>query len=391
MLSPSAAAPRADTSTDIRQALSRAAAVGRNLLRWWLDELRGFVPSRVRRVFNADPVTARILLDDNGTDVRQVLIEGLSNARHSRPEGPLDQASALAWVAKWRRRWGALMRVDVVLPLSCCLIRCRNVPAAAADRIGDILALEIERAMPFGIGDIRQAWRMIGPAPSNPSNLQVMHVIVKRRFVDPLLAEARNAGAPVSAVDVVGPKGDLMGVNLLSRGERPPSLTGRLNRTIGIMAVLLVLVFAGTTVVAVQRQDEALARLDVETSAARKDAQAARKRVQDANGLSERIGLLRLRRAESIHVVAIWEEVTRRLPDTAWLTNLKIENDTLWIDGYARSASELVGIIAASPMFSGVALSAPVVREDGRANERFQIRMKMESAGAGSIRKVKAP
>src|SRR5262245_13328156 len=142
MLSPGATAPKTDTSTDIRQALSRAAAVGRDVLRWWLDELRGFVPLRVRRVFNADPVTARILLDDNGTDGRQVLIDGLSNAEHSRPEGPLDQALALAWVAKWRRRWGALMRVDVVLPLSCCLIRVRNVPAAAADRIGDILALE---------------------------------------------------------------------------------------------------------------------------------------------------------------------------------------------------------------------------------------------------------
>jgi general secretion pathway protein L len=384
MLSPGNTVP----STNVRQALSRAAGVGRHVLRWWVNELRGFIPSQMREIFGTDPVTAQILLEDNGTNVRQVLITGLSNAAYPHPERPLDQPSALAWTAKRRRRWGALMRVDVVLPSSCCLIRRRNVPAVAADRIGDILALEIERAMPFGVGDIRHAWQMIGPAPADPATLHVMHVIAKRRLIDPLLAEARSAGVPVSTVDVAGSDGNHIGINLLGRSETPPSLAGRLNWAIGIAAILLVLVSIATAVIALQRQDDALARLDAETNAARKEAQAARKRIQDADSLSERIGFLRLRRAEGIRVIALWEEVTRRLPDTAWLTDLRVENDTLWIDGYARSASELVGVIAASPMFSGVALSAPVVREDGRTNERFQIRMKIEGAGTAGVRKA---
>jgi general secretion pathway protein L len=216
-----------------------------------------------------------------------------------------------------------------------------------------------------------------------------MHVIAKRRLIDPLLAEAQRAGVPVSAVDVVGPEGDRIGVNLLSRGETPPSLAGRMNRTIGIAAVLFALVCVATIVVAVQRQDEALTQLEEETNTARKEAQTARKRVQEADSLSERIDFLRLRRAEGVRVIALWEELTRRLPDSAWLTDLKVENDTILIDGYARSASELVGLIAASSMFSGVAFSAPVVREEGRASERFQIRMKIEGAGSPGIRKAK--
>jgi general secretion pathway protein L len=239
--------------------------------------------------------------------------------------------------------------------------------------------------------DVRQAWRPIGPAPSDDASLQVVHVIAKRRLIDPLLAEARSMGVPISAVDVVGAEGDRMGFNLLNRGEAPPSLAGRLRWAIGIAATLLVLVAAATAVVALQRQDQALARLEVESNAARKEAQAVRKRVQDADSLAERISMLRLRRAESVRVVALWEEVTRLLPDTAWLTNVRVENDVLWIDGYARSASELVGIIARSPTFSGVALSAPVVREEARASERFQIRMKIESVGTAGIRKAQRP
>jgi general secretion pathway protein L len=394
MLSPGAVTPRTDARTDAGaggQALSRAATAGRRMLRWWLEELRGLVPARIREIFSADPITAQILLDDNGTHVRRVLMTGLSNAEHLPQGRPLDRPAALAWIARRRRRWRALMRVDAVLPSGSCLIRRRTVPAAAADRIGDVLAFEIERATPFGMGDVRQAWQTVGPAPDDPAMLQVIHVVAKRRLIDPLLAESRRAGVPIAAVDVAGPDNNRLGINLLGRGETPPSLAGVLNWTIGIAAVLLALAFAATAVIALQRQDDALARLDAEIGSVRKEAQAARKRVQDADSLSERIHLLRLRRAEGPRFVAIWEEVTRRLPDTAWLTDLRIENDTLWIDGYARSASELVGLTAASPMFSGVGLSAPVVREDGRSNERFQLRMKIEGAGTASIRKAEAP
>jgi len=387
MLSPGTMAQNAD----IRRPLRRAAQVGRRVLRWWLGELRHLIPSRVRRILSADPMTVQILLHDNGTDVQQVRIKGLSNVEHLRLEGPRDPRSVLAWVAKRRRRWGPLMRVDVALPTDGCLIRHRKVPVAAVERIGDVLALEIERGTPFGMEDVRHAWRVIGPAPLDNASLQVVHVIAKRRLIDPLLAEARSMGVPISAVDVVGAEGDRMGFNLLSRGEAAPSLARRLSWAITTAAALLVLVCAATVLVAMQRQDQALAQLEVQTNAARKEAQAVRKRVQDADTLSERIGAVRLRRAEGIRAVALWEEVTRLLPDTAWLTNVRVENDLLWIDGYARSASELVGIIARSPMFSGVALSAPVVRDEARASERFQIRMKIESAGTAGVRRAERP
>jgi general secretion pathway protein L len=387
MLSPGTTAQNAD----IRRPLRRAAQVGRRALRWWLDELRHLIPTRVRHVLSADPMTVQILVHDNGADVRQVRIKGLSNVERQRLEGPRDPRSALTWVAKRRRRWGPLMRVDVALPAGRCLIRHRKVPVAAVERIGDVLALEIERATPFRLEDVRHAWRVIGLAPLDDASLQVVHVIAKRCLIDPLMAEARSMGVPISAVDVVGAEGDRMGFNLLSRGEAAPSLARRLSWVIATAAALLVLVCAATVVAALQRQDQALAQLEVETNAARTQAQAVRKRVQDADTLSDRIGALRLRRAEGIQVIALWEEVTRLLPDTAWVTNVRIENDVLWIDGYARSASELVGIVARSPMFSSVALSAPVVREEARASERFQIRMKIEGTGTAGIRKAERP
>src|SRR5215467_12383964 len=214
MLSPSTMGQNAD----VRGALRRVAEMGRHVMRWWLDELRHLIPSRVRQLLSADPITVQILLDGNGTDVQEVRIKGLSKVEH---QVPRDRQSALAWVAKRRRRWRSLMRVDVALPASRCLIRHRKVPVAAVERIGDVLALEVERATPFGTENIRQAWRLIGPTPFDDTSMQVVHVIAKRRLIDPLLAEARSMGVPISAVDVMGSEGDRMGFNLLSRGESP--------------------------------------------------------------------------------------------------------------------------------------------------------------------------
>jgi general secretion pathway protein L len=191
-------------------------------------------------------------------------------------------------------------------------------------------------------------------------------------------------------VDVADPDGRAMRVNLLDANEVPSSVADRLNWAIGIALGLFLCVAVATVFTALDRQQQALAALATETGAARTEAQAVRKRQGDFDRLRERIGQLRLRRANNPSLVALWEGVSGLLPDSAWLTDMRLETDTLWIDGYARNAPELVGILAQSPLFSGVTLSSPVVREEARASERFQIRMKIETAGAMGANKREA-
>ena len=372
-------------NAEMRQVLWRAVDLGRRALAWWLDELSHLIPSRVRRVWGTDAIVVTILLQDDGAEVQHTGTGVLSGARPPQASHQGNQQSALAWVAEQRRRWGALMKIDVALPAARCLIRHRRVPAAAADRIREILALELEQSTPFASGDVRQGWRLIGPAPAGEGGLEVEHVVAKRGLIDPVLAEARGVGVRISKVDVMDSQGRLMGINLLTRAEVPLSLAERLNWAIGTAAALLLVVSVAVGLIVLQRQDQAMAHLAAETSAARKEAQDVRQRVQDAEGLLERVGRLRERRADGPRVIALWEELTKLLPDTAWLTDVRVEDNVVWIDGYAQAASELVGAIAQSPMFSAVALSSAVTREVQRGTERFQIRMKLERAKGSGI------
>ena len=100
-------------------------------------------------------------MHENGGDVAVIQVRSLFGVEHFRPAQ--DRASALAWVAAQRRRWGPLLSTEIALPASRCLIRQRELPAAAAERIGKILALELERTTPFGTDDVRQAWRVTRP------------------------------------------------------------------------------------------------------------------------------------------------------------------------------------------------------------------------------------
>ena len=76
----------------------------------------------------------------------------------------------------------------------------------------------------------------------------------------------------------------------------------------------------------------------------------------------------------------ILRELTGMLPDTIYLTELTFRDRTVEITGLAPSASQLLPVIEASPLFSGVEFSAPIVAQ-GAGLERFRIRMRLEAAG----------
>ncbi|TDG04858.1 hypothetical protein E2C05_32050, partial [Paracraurococcus ruber] len=78
--------------------------------------------------------------------------------------------------------------------------------------------------------------------------------------------------------------------------------------------------------------------------------------------------------------VALLEEVARRLPDEAWLTEFRLTGDQLLLTGFAARADGLVGLLDASPLLREVRFTAPVTRDRPEAPERFQLAMRVAAA-----------
>jgi Tfp pilus assembly protein PilN len=85
-----------------------------------------------------------------------------------------------------------------------------------------------------------------------------------------------------------------------------------------------------------------------------------------------------------ISKVEVLEELTRLLPNTTWIWNLKYNGKEMELSGFADSASDLIPLLDKSPLFEKVEFLAPVTKEiqmrgDGnKEKERFKIKARME-------------
>jgi general secretion pathway protein L len=82
---------------------------------------------------------------------------------------------------------------------------------------------------------------------------------------------------------------------------------------------------------------------------------------------------------ESRPAITIWEELSRILPDSSFLTDLTITQDKVSIAGYTQSASAIIVAIEASSIFDEVSFTSPVVKVPGRTDDRFSIDLKIGS------------
>ena len=112
--------------------------------------------------------------------------------------------------------------------------------------------------------------------------------------------------------------------------------------------------------------------------------QTKMKKVNEFNRIVQdqrvRLAYLRTTVRGRVRPPEILRELTGLLPDTAYLSELTFRDRTVEITGVAPSASQLLPAIEASPLFSGVEFSAPIVAQ-GAGLERFRIRMRLEAAG----------
>lgn len=93
--------------------------------------------------------------------------------------------------------------------------------------------------------------------------------------------------------------------------------------------------------------------------------------------------------AEEVSKILVLKELTRILPPTVWIWNMKFSGRELEISGFADSSSELISLLDHSPLFEKVEFLAPVTKERGRMGaekekERFKIKMRLETRRAGS-------
>jgi general secretion pathway protein L len=361
---------------------SRVGPGPRSFLAWWLGALASWLPSRWR-----------VLL---GLTQDRLLIQRLDQELHLRwQEG--DQLRDVAQIPApvtseelqtlLSRRLAELPRW-LLLPTESVLHRRLLLPAAAAERLRDVVRFELDRQTPFTPNEVCFDARIL--ERREDGQLETELVVAPRARFDMALQALEPLSADLVGVDVVGADGQPMGVNLLPSESRRTGRAPHRGLHWGLASVaVLALMFAGWLTLENRRAaaDAFEAKMESRSAEARRVSAKRQQLVELTRGVIT----LDQTRASRPTTVEVLDEVTRRLPDNTYLEKLSIEGQRLLLIGLSPEASGLVARLQDSPLWRNPALSG-ALQPDARSRlDRFTLTAELTGTAAAAAPAPPAP
>jgi general secretion pathway protein L len=326
----------------------------RRFFDWWFAELAALLPGAVRERLQRSG--RRLLVDYDGAK---------ATYRLSGAPAPLE---AITGEEIRKACGGPLSGIVVRLSPSQALRRTVTLPLAAEANLRAVLGFEMDRYTPFKAEEIYYDFVVLARDPEK-RNLQVALVLVPRQGVDALFQSLRGGGLEPTSLEL---EGDPAALNLLPSAQRGTGQAGARWPTRALGALALLLLVTALALPLVQKM-QAVSRLETEAAAVRKEALATAQARKALDQLAAEEDALINRRRERPAAIEVLHEVTRLLPDSAWLNQFELAAARLRIRGEAANASELLTAIENSTVLKGASLEGSVTRDAKTERERFAI------------------
>lgn len=251
------------------------------------------------------------------------------------------------------------------------------MPATRAEAEADLARLIVREITDelVGVNDVAlYAWPLTngGPRPLGADDLLSLAreglQAPEEFFTTRDAAVLPAVGAALGAV-----RESTVAVNFLPVSSRVGAEGGRWLLT-AVLLFVLALASLVWAVSAVTRN--AMLRTELAAEVARLEPEVERiKSIEiESEGLREQIETIA--EGRNRHAVDFLHEVTKLLPNDAYLTTFRLRNNQIQLDGFARAASELIPTLEASERFKNVKFGSPTTKAEGR--DRFSISMELE-------------
>lgn len=203
------------------------------------------------------------------------------------------------------------------------------------------------------------------------------YFILRRDFVDEIKGQLHRAEIEVAGIYLGAAQ-----IEVVS-GLRPEDFSDRPHRRMRkVLGFFLALsIFPASLFCAYQihqKTSAATEKLDAQISEANKRAHAARSRFDQYARKTKQLQALKTKQAKTLEVVEAWEELSRILPDTAFLTDLVIRDERMEIAGFSERPAALIGSIEESPLFRRAQFISPVVKIPGFTGDNFHVSFEQE-------------
>jgi len=187
-------------------------------------------------------------------------------------------------------------------------------------------------------------------------------------------SEARIPSAnfiPAYGLALKGVRTTPMDINLLPPSQRKKPSKLKVYALIGLVfLVLLGALFWGGGIF-FQRQ-WTLDRLDEQIKKLGSEVKKFEQIKTEKQRMEERVDYLNTLRKGGLPVLDVLKELSERIPKSVWIKSFDFSENEIQLEGYALSASELIQILDASPMFGDVKFLSSI-NKDRTGMERFRI------------------
>lgn len=336
-------------------------------LAWWGGELRALLPTSMQQAL-AGGADWHLLERRGDTWHLRRADEPATLAQWSDADDPAMQQQAL------RQALAAVdpqdLRLALCLPAAAGLRRALALPVAARDNLAQVVGFEIDRQTPFRAEQVAMDVRELDQ-PAGEGRFAAELIVLPRAALDPLLERLAALRIRVDAVDLLTADGRRVGANLLAPAQRPrrSDPRRRLNLALGAASVVLLVLVLGQ---GLHNRQQALDAMQAQVDTMRGEAQqvaALRQQLQDNAGAA---GFLAQKKKDSVPVLALLDEMTRRLPDTAWLERFSLDaSGAIGFQGQSVQAAKLVDAFKDSPLIRDVGFQGSIQADPTTGKERF--------------------
>lgn len=347
---------------------------------WWWGEIAGLIPEPLRDVTRVRETRLVLVATNEAVSLVEERSRALPQTLASGPRTD-EVLEQIRRSSKAKMAVRSRMRCGVRISAADCLERKFEFPRAVVPKLQQILALDLARTTPLDQENAYWAYRW---RPSRAGTINVTQFVVRKPLLDGAVRDAESVGLQIAFADAFdGGTGEVLPIDFLAGAHDVGArqIRGRSPIVVSVGAVGLIVL---ALIQFAYRQHAAIEDLRLEISAARQRAHTVQAAIKTKEEAAMRVDEMRRMKAQRPALSMVWRELTALLPDSAWVTELRMTEDGGQIVGFAASTASLIELVSRSALFMEAAFVAPVTMDAREKKEHFVLAFKFRRPVEGA-------
>ena len=268
-------------------------------------------------------------------------------------------------------QWQAALRgshIDILMRPDRVLFRAVDFPKQATDFLDGMIRAQIDRLTPWPASEVE--FGITPPVLVGGERVALTVAATSKQKILPLLRIAADCGAASVAGLVDEPAAAAEPIKLFDR-----ALTAAAGGATDIARMLRMTLIGAALAAAASLAISAYVggRLNAEQQLLQRQILQRRAALRPSEPGGSAQTLLANRKLAQPSTVMVLEEISRVLPDTTYVTELRVEGDKMQVIGLTQDAPSLIRLLEQSPQFARATFFAPTTPSQSDPGERFHI------------------